>query len=152
MRPSCLRAKVGSHLSQSVRRRATHSHKQAVALTATLFRFLYCHTRSASVWSVRPQADTGRTGDNKGITGIKPLTFLKQGSSFLNKLPGIYVEIMGINVIFDAPYFQTHKKFSSWSPRALPGLLIQLAYLPTSIICCLDFQKTERFKNSFLSL
>lgn len=89
----------------------------------------------------------------KGIAGIKPVTSLKRGSSDLNELLVIYVEIMGIYVKVEALNFQIHLKFSSWSPRsssALPGLLIHLAYLPTSIICCLDFQKTKRYKNSFL--
>lgn len=61
--PSCLRAKVGLHLGQSVRPTG-HTERQTASCTHTdrQFRFLYCHTRSTCVWTVRTQADTGRTG------------------------------------------------------------------------------------------
>lgn len=62
---------------------------------------------------------------------------------------------MGIYVKLEALNFQLHQNFSSYKPRAssaLLGLLTHLAYLPTSIVCCLDFQKTKHFKSSFLQL
>lgn len=61
--PGCVRAKVGLHLGQSVRPTG-HTERQRTSCTHTdrEFRFLYCHTRSTCVWTVRTQADTRRTG------------------------------------------------------------------------------------------